>query len=805
MRCLYSPRPSRCSTISASVSATALTIDGKELEKGAVQGRYDVLVSLDATPLILAELKAPGVDIAEDDVAQALSYARVHQPIVSLVLVTNGKKIRLLRTYDGSDLSPDDVEGARLKKVLETAAALAASATEDAIRTLLGTSGRIWGQLFKAWNEESISAMTGGVREFSRPIVRELAVPRHVVKQVEDHLARGARVVVLHGPPLVGITNVLSQFARSIPSAPVLLIDAIAAPDALQYIANRLSRELAVGVSKDDVRSWLNTRKGLLDITLAIDGFPKDGVEELVDFANAGLLRLVLGMGSDVYYRSSALAGRIQQSLLGRSAFEVQVQPLSDDEFCLACDQLATSFGAYFLNGAQHVSALRFPRRLRTIAGTLPGVVAPVPAGTTPETFVMIPPIPGPEMVETYGRSLAPEPALKHDLRKLAAAFLADVSQHVDNPDWMAATWGRPSIDPDIIEDVLGDPRVRRLCELGFLSWTDTPGLGPRILIRIEELLTQDVSVMWARGLEPLEDPDAITLEVGKLLKLMMIVPDGEVALASAIIQGSRRNSRILGSAIPYLMEQKPGLSKVKEGARVDLLLKDARIRLNFGNGMEEQAIGNIGPWVVLSHLAILPMAVEGFDVSANLQIFMRLGVAPHLIIIPRPIEPEIAAGFHFHEFEGVGQVLCQNTGIVEPLVQAMIAHAHRSPQEFKLLGEKAIEQKDLHLGWRVLSAAMGLRGSVEEDIANAAEAVESALGDWWKQFLRATAEEHADSRDQSTELPAPEPHRNRSGKRSLPTARPTAIPWQASVKMGRNAPCPCGSGKKFKKCHGKP
>jgi len=26
---------------------------------------------------------------------------------------------------------------------------------------------------------------------------------------------------------------------------------------------------------------------------------------------------------------------------------------------------------------------------------------------------------------------------------------------------------------------------------------------------------------------------------------------------------------------------------------------------------------------------------------------------------------------------------------------------------------------------------------------------------------------------------------------------------YRGGVKVGRNEPCPCGSGKKFKKCHG--
>jgi preprotein translocase subunit SecA len=35
--------------------------------------------------------------------------------------------------------------------------------------------------------------------------------------------------------------------------------------------------------------------------------------------------------------------------------------------------------------------------------------------------------------------------------------------------------------------------------------------------------------------------------------------------------------------------------------------------------------------------------------------------------------------------------------------------------------------------------------------------------------------------------------------------AAPSQQPFQrSSQKVGRNDPCPCGSGKKFKQCHGK-
>lgn len=42
-----------------------------------------------------------------------------------------------------------------------------------------------------------------------------------------------------------------------------------------------------------------------------------------------------------------------------------------------------------------------------------------------------------------------------------------------------------------------------------------------------------------------------------------------------------------------------------------------------------------------------------------------------------------------------------------------------------------------------------------------------------------------------------------RQGQPQAPTAPPKTQPVRAEVKVGRNEPCPCGSGKKYKNCHG--
>jgi preprotein translocase subunit SecA len=43
------------------------------------------------------------------------------------------------------------------------------------------------------------------------------------------------------------------------------------------------------------------------------------------------------------------------------------------------------------------------------------------------------------------------------------------------------------------------------------------------------------------------------------------------------------------------------------------------------------------------------------------------------------------------------------------------------------------------------------------------------------------------------------------SGGSEEPNQRPKSPRKKSAGKIGRNQPCPCGSGKKYKKCHGRP
>jgi hypothetical protein len=231
-------------------------------------------------------------------------------------------------------------------------------------------------------------------------------------------------------------------------------------------------------------------------------------------------------------------------------------------------------------------------------------------------------------------------------------------------------------------------------------------------------------------------DSESIQREIDHLLRLAAVLPSGEVVLAAAVVRAAQRSSILLGEVIPKLLAQEPTTSRLKEGALVDLLVTDHRIRLHFGEGMDEEVVGNTMPWLVLSHLASWPMAIEGSIVTENYQIFATVGDARQILFQPRPSELAQVPCLHTHEIEGLGTFPCLRTGIVEPLLQAMVQHAHRFPDELVALAHFAREEKKTHLAWRLLTTAITTETCNDNKVRKAARTVKDVLQTWWHDCL---------------------------------------------------------------------
>jgi hypothetical protein len=461
----------------------SVVVDGTP--RAELHGRSDVVVTVDGRPLLVVELKAPDVAVGADDIAQALSYARAHDPIVPLACATNGATTIVARSHDGSRIAGGGGHAGTLVDLASSAATVAAADCENAIRVLLGSREDLWRQLFLSWSSEIREGMTGGPHDMMLPLVRGFSVPRAVGREISSLLSDDTkRVILVAGRPQAGVTTVLAQVAASC-SSPTLFASVGRAPDLLQGIANRLARELAFPVTKDDLRGWLNTRRGLLNLVAVIDGLPED-VAELVDLANAGCLRLVVGARID-----EADEGTFTGAIHGATRVDV-ADTLDDVEFGAAIQQLETNYSTSFFQGAEHVPTLRAPRALRAL----------VPPGDASRHggLRLILPVFTIVTLDAMSRSARRTPKQKYQLFLLARAFLDDVDRHRGDPDWTAATWGRPTVAPELAERALGSSHLNELAEYGLISWVDT-GIGPRILIRFEEELLHSIGRHWFNDL----------------------------------------------------------------------------------------------------------------------------------------------------------------------------------------------------------------------------------------------------------------------------------------------------------------
>ncbi|MDQ6967151.1 MAG: SEC-C metal-binding domain-containing protein, partial [Mariprofundaceae bacterium] len=105
------------------------------------------------------------------------------------------------------------------------------------------------------------------------------------------------------------------------------------------------------------------------------------------------------------------------------------------------------------------------------------------------------------------------------------------------------------------------------------------------------------------------------------------------------------------------------------------------------------------------------------------------------------------------------------------------------------------------------LRQSVGLRGyaqkqPIQEYKRESFELFERMLGEVREQTMRKLYTVEVDQ--QEPETPEPEPEMLSYNVRSEQPAAPQQTVRRDHAKVGRNEPCPCGSGKKYKQCHGK-
>jgi hypothetical protein len=165
-----------------------ITINGKENDK--VFGRYDVLIEIEGKPLILFELKRPGIDLFAEDRDQGISYARLLDPMPPLVIVSNGQKTEFYTTCDKKPWVTNSYDENALRALVEHALSAAAAEKDESVRLLLGQQPKIWTDIIRQFTSDKLIGRQGDLKDLTYPLAKTFSLPRKIVSQIAD-MAKG--------------------------------------------------------------------------------------------------------------------------------------------------------------------------------------------------------------------------------------------------------------------------------------------------------------------------------------------------------------------------------------------------------------------------------------------------------------------------------------------------------------------------------------------------------------------------------------------------------------------------------------
>jgi len=720
-----------------------IVVDGKN--KNRLQGRLDVLILIDDKPVLVIELKAPGLGLNNEDRDQVCSYARLLNPMPPLFVTSDGNQTIIYKNHDKSVLNGNSLDESTIQKQLHNASVLAQEEEEEAIKALLSKDPSLWKDIIRRQTVSALKDLKGTAHDLSRPIISEFSITRQIVQKLRSLLEKSEPLIILTGPPLSGKTNILAQLCENPGSIIIpLYIDASSLSYGIwQHVANMFANELFIEPSSEKIRHWISRSLGGLKnvrLILIIDGWlPENGklresIEELISHSKKGSFGVLIALETNYYEKLATIPGRKTATSIGRIATKVEVTDLNDREFDFAVKTLKNQYEAVPLEGARYNREYRRPRLYRILASLLEAKhLSSSSTSMNADSLICLPSIVDIFMLDRVWKAYADDPELTGDFYRIAEAFLEERT-HQAEPDWIICfeQFGRLVISLDTAEEILGSDRLQRLLKYGYLGYcrTDTRIL---VIVKTPELLAVAAAHVISKMLLSLADDNMI---YKSLISAVKAFPLWDLVGAMAIFEYVRNRPEHILLFINELMADPPIETRLTKGARGVVITSQGPVNMQLNKEVSEVMLGNMQPWLILSHLAAAPIIDIDKDQPINSTIFSVVGASKYFLHRTDTEPLEEIKGFHFHELPGRGSVICGSMGIVEPITQAIIAQFKFGSADLVTLAKWAVQEDRYYLVWRLIAAANVASGSESEEIAkNAVQVLQISKAYWQKTF----------------------------------------------------------------------
>jgi len=704
---------------------STVRVDGRSAE--TLSGRADILISHNKKPLAILELKREDIKLTNDDIQQGLSYAKLTNPMTPLVIVSNGKELRIYDTYSGNEWVPKERSAYELQQLLESSMKIATSNLRDAIQTLMNSNQQHWVSAFRDVTAQLILDRTGNWHDLMAPYVHDFLIPRIVTENTLNAINDNERVIVIHGPPLCGKSNVLRELcnkAREKENLAVLMLEP-SDDGVFSALSNQLSSFLDWSLSAEDARDWLRRVSNREDATLviALDGVDPTHTKAIADLNElaghrfGSSLRLIVTVDDSVLEAVTQKPNGREQTVLGRVMYPIAIEPLCDIEFKQALRVLANN-RILLTPGGESVTALREPWILRTL---VPSYISELQSDQPSNKMVQLPPLLDIESLEQTGKACAVDISTQSNLRLAASAIL---DEYIESRSPAAIIHGPTTfaVSHHRLEEAIGEIGLQELRQRGLIKRGIDLAVKPVWHVRIPALVATYVAITLEEQMNEWGTPEEVAKQ---LVNLASRLPLGEVIVASAIVRylttESLKDPTALLSA---LLQQSPTTSSLTPGSKIifsyqgkqfkataspdgsKLILsnKNSTFEIDMEPELSNNNLIDYGGWLILSHVASMPIGIvlENEEEPERIDEVLLLEVAQSSVILSRPDGQQGFKEVITHDVDGHGSMVCHLAGVVEPITWSLMKYFMNRGSDADPWIDEAISKGSLPLLMRI-------------------------------------------------------------------------------------------------------
>lgn len=688
-----------------------IVVDG--VAKAEARARADVLVLFRGKPLAVFELKRPGLGVSRDDEEQGLSYARMLHPRPPLVVISDGKAVRLLETHSGAQWAPTEHSEADVAALLRNATEVARADLKRAIEILMGTDASIWMQAVRQATAIALDERSGGWDDPLAPLVRGFLLPRKVTSWTKQLLEQRQRLVLIEGGPLSGKSNALRELAQltaAHPDLAVLYIDADPGVDLFEQLSLILSGALNWPITRDEARQWLVSlsRANGPALVIAVDnmGPDRDDLRRDLEALTSNLfgmnIRVVVAVDDSVAAQLARLRnGRTPSSLMKRAA-RLALGPLDGEEFRVAETHLARHRMS-LITGARYSPELRAPWVLRAMAAE----AATSDEYQNPSLVAAMSPVPGLDLISHVRDHFDTSETPFARYRELAKAVLEDGQDRTRPFELVLELLETFVVRRATAQKHLDGTELRAMLSSGLIREARSASGENIFVVRLPELMASEIAALLAEALPDLSRDDP-AVAAGWLAGAASNLPLGDLIAAQALIDAAIRNRGLSLQLIAELRRRAPtretlapgtqtigwmhgvgvfsatlqdnGTVLIERGGEAEVVAADE------GESSEHVAYTDVHPFLILSHLAGHRFELVAPDLAPRPRIDpdLLLGVGACPVLLRRPGGDPDVASVPVHEIGEELSLVCHEAGIVEPITWSMVRFFGREDETMR-------------------------------------------------------------------------------------------------------------------------